>query len=78
MPCRIRFAAALRLIYRRKIGAGYGLSETSPVLTADFEDTTEPTNNVGRPLIGVEIAIRDETGDRLPDGQIGEIWVKGR
>ncbi len=39
-----------------------GLSETSPVLTADLDDITEPTSNVGRPLIGVTIAIRDEQG----------------
>ena len=75
MPDKIR--AAFELIYQRKIAAGYGLSETSPVLTADLDDTTEPTNNVGRPIIGVTIAIRDEKGSQLPDGQIGEIWVKG-
>ena len=75
MPDKIR--AGFELIYRRKIAAGYGLSETSPVLTADLDDTTEPTMNVGRPLIGITIAIRNEQGQSLPDGQIGEIWVQG-
>ena len=75
MPDKIR--GAFELIYQRKIGAGYGLSETSPVLTADLDDTTEPTNNVGRPLLGVTISIRDEDGKNLADGLIGEIWVKG-
>ena len=75
MPDKIR--AGFELIYQRKIGAGYGLSETSPVLTADLDDTTEPTNNVGRPLLGVTIVIRDESGKDLADGKIGEIWVKG-
>ena len=75
MPDKIR--AGFELIYRRKIAAGYGLSETSPVLTADLEDITESTMNVGKPLIGVDIAIRDEQGADLPDGQIGEIWAKG-
>lgn len=75
MPDKIR--AAFELIYRRKIAAGYGLSETSPVLTADLDDNTEPTSNVGRPLLGVSIVIRDEQGNQLSDGQIGEVWVKG-
>lgn len=75
MPDKIR--GAFEMIYQRKIGAGYGLSETSPVLTADLEDVSEPTSNVGRPILGVTVAIRDESGARLPDGAIGEIWVKG-
>lgn len=75
LPDKIR--GAFEMIYQRKIGAGYGLSETSPVLTADLEDYAEPTNNVGSPLIGVKIAIRDEKGTDLSDGQIGQIWVQG-
>lgn len=75
MPDKIR--AAFELLYRRKIAAGYGLSETSPVLTADLDDTTEPTDNVGRPLIGVDLAIKDEQGNDLADGAIGQIWVRG-
>ncbi|CAN5201598.1 long-chain fatty acid--CoA ligase [soil metagenome] len=75
LPDKIR--GAFEMIYQRKIGAGYGLSETSPVLTADLDDYTEPTNSVGRPVIGVTLAIRDEQGAQLPDGQIGQIWAQG-
>lgn len=75
MPDKIR--GAFELIYRRKIAAGYGLSETSPVLTADLDDTAEPTANVGRPLIGVSVVINNEQGTQVLDGQIGQIWVKG-
>jgi len=75
LPDRIR--GAFELIYQRKIGAGYGLSETSPILTADIDDMSEPTDNVGRPLIGVTIEIRAEAGTVLPDGQIGQVWAKG-
>lgn len=75
LPDKIR--AAFALIYQRKICSGYGLSETSPVLTADFDDETEPTNCVGRPLIGVALEIRDEQARKLQDGKIGEIWAQG-
>jgi long-chain acyl-CoA synthetase len=72
-----KIRGAFEMIYQRKIGAGYGLSETSPVLTADLEDYTEPTSSVGAPLIGVTIAIKDEQGNDLPAGQQGQIWVQG-
>lgn len=75
LPDKIR--GAFEMIYQRKIGAGYGLSETSPVLTADLQDYTEPTNNVGAAVIGVAISIRDESEAPLPNGQIGRIWVQG-
>ncbi len=75
MPDKIR--GGFEMIYQRKIAAGYGLSETSPVLTADLDDVTEPTDNVGRPLIGVEIEIRNDKGISVPQDMIGQIWVKG-
>jgi long-chain acyl-CoA synthetase len=75
LPDRIR--GGFELIYQRKIGAGYGLSETSPVLTADLQDITEPTDSVGSPLIGVSIEVRDEQGAIVPNETIGQIWVKG-
>jgi len=75
LPDRIRSAFAL--VYNRKLCSGYGLSETSPVLTGDLDDETMPTNTVGRPVIGVSISIRDDQGQSLPPGKIGVIWVQG-
>jgi long-chain acyl-CoA synthetase len=55
---------------------GYGLTETSPVLTfTDFE--TASPDNVGRAVPGVEVGIFDDIGGRLPAGKEGEIWAKG-
>ena len=33
--------------------------------------------SVGRPLSGFEVALRDETGQMLGEGQEGRIWVRG-
>jgi long-chain acyl-CoA synthetase len=75
LPDRIR--AAFELVYRRKICNGYGLTEASPVISADLEDVTEPTNNVGEPLFGIRVQIRDEAGVVVPQGSIGALWVAG-
>jgi long-chain acyl-CoA synthetase len=65
------------LIYRRKIGNGYGLTETSPFLCADADDYTQPTNTVGKPFIGVSCSIRNEQNKEVPQGDVGILWVKG-
>lgn len=75
LPDRIRSAFAL--VYRRKICSGYGLTEASPVVSIDLEDCAEPTNNIGLPLIGINVEIRDEQRVALPQGQIGALWVAG-
>jgi long-chain acyl-CoA synthetase len=75
LPDKIR--AAFGLIYRRKLVNGYGLTETTPVISANLDDETVPASNVGRPLIGIECVARDEHGVDLACGKIGVLWVKG-
>ncbi|MGH7179293.1 MAG: class I adenylate-forming enzyme family protein [Tepidisphaeraceae bacterium] len=72
--------AALREQFQQRFGVGifegYGLTETSPVVTLNTP-REHRTASVGKPLRGVEVRITDETGQPLPSGQTGEIWVKG-
>ena len=56
---------------------GYGLSETSPVATANRFDSTEFTGTIGLPLPSTEIAIRDEDGKDVKLGEVGEICIRG-
>jgi len=56
---------------------GYGLSETSPVVTANRCDITEFTGTIGLPLPSTEIRILDEAGQEVPFGTAGEIAVRG-
>jgi long-chain acyl-CoA synthetase len=58
------------------IGEGYGLSETSPVATAN-KFTGDFTGTIGLPLPSTEIAIRDDDGNDLPFGEVGEICIRG-
>lgn len=56
---------------------GYGLSETSPVLTCNRGDITEWTGTIGLPLPSTDISIRDEDGHELSNGEQGEICARG-
>ncbi len=59
------------------ISEGYGLSETSPVATANRFDVEEFTATIGLPIPSTDIAIRDEDGKDLPIGEVGEICIRG-
>ncbi len=61
----------------RPIVEGYGLSETSPVLTCNLPEIAEWTGTIGLPLPSTEISIRNEQGDELPPDQPGEICARG-
>ncbi|WP_306394459.1 long-chain-fatty-acid--CoA ligase [Telluria beijingensis] len=56
---------------------GYGLSETSPVVTANRCDITDFTGTIGLPLPSTELRILDEAGNEVPFGTAGEIAVRG-
>jgi long-chain acyl-CoA synthetase len=56
---------------------GYGLSETSPIVTLNRFDLKEYNGTVGYPLPNVDVTILDDAGKSVPMGEIGELCVKG-
>jgi long-chain acyl-CoA synthetase len=56
---------------------GYGLSETSPVATANPPGRDEFTGSIGLPIPSTDIAILDDAGNEVPLGQPGEIAIRG-
>ncbi|WP_293396834.1 AMP-binding protein, partial [Nevskia sp.] len=56
---------------------GYGLSETSPVLTANRIDTGVFRSGIGLPLPSTEISIRDDEGREVAPGEAGELCARG-
>lgn len=55
---------------------GYGLTETSPIATANYPGTRK-IGTIGKAIPGVTIYICDEEQNPLPDEQDGEIVVVG-
>ncbi|MDX1686810.1 MAG: long-chain fatty acid--CoA ligase [Candidatus Promineifilaceae bacterium] len=60
-----------------KILEGYGLSETSPVATFNRVDLPAKPGSVGPPVWGVQIRVVDEDDEDVPQGELGEIVIRG-
>ena len=56
---------------------GYGLSETSPVASFNHPDQERKPGSIGTPIEGVEMRLIDNEWDTVPDGEIGEIAIRG-
>jgi len=63
--------------YPVKILEGYGLSETSPVASFNVLDRPRKPGSIGYPVWGVEMAILDDDDEPVPDGERGEICIRG-
>ena len=66
-----------RQLTGRDLCQGWGLTETSPVASANRPDETTFTGSIGYPLPSTELSIRDDDGNELAIGQVGEICVRG-
>jgi long-chain acyl-CoA synthetase len=56
---------------------GWGMSETCAIGTNNPVNNTTFTGTIGLPLPGIEIAIKDDDGNSLPQGASGEICIRG-
>jgi long-chain acyl-CoA synthetase len=56
---------------------GYGLSETSPVASFNLPDRERKPGSIGVPVEGVQMRLVDDQGQPAPEGEIGEIAIKG-
>jgi fatty-acyl-CoA synthase len=56
----------------------YGATETGLVTLASPRDLREAPGTIGRAVPGNDIRLLDEAGREVPDGQVGELWVKNK
>jgi len=56
---------------------GYGLTETSPVLSSTLMSEVAKAGSIGRAIPGVEMRLVDEQGQPVEDGDPGEILARG-
>lgn len=54
----------------------YGATETGNVTALRPEDQLRKPQCVGHPAPGVWLELRNDSGDTVPQGEVGEIWVR--
>ncbi|WKN31799.1 AMP-binding protein [Porifericola rhodea] len=59
------------------IAEGYGLTETSPVLSTNRIDGQEKIGTIGLPVPSTHLIIADDNEQEVPIGEAGEIYAKG-
>ncbi|MDT7618432.1 MAG: long-chain acyl-CoA synthetase [Pseudonocardiales bacterium] len=56
---------------------GYGLSETSPVASFNQPDKERKPGTIGLEVRGCEMKVVDDAGNEVPNGEPGEIAIRG-
>lgn len=60
-----------------KVIEGYGLTETSPVVTCNPVDGSDELGTIGLPLPSTEVKLVAENDAEAALGEPGELWVRG-
>lgn len=86
---RVKFALAGGMAVQRAVAGrwkeltgiplieGYGLTETSPVVTANPLTIKDYTGSIGLPVPSTDISIRNDEGEEVAMGESGELCVHG-
>jgi long-chain acyl-CoA synthetase len=60
-----------------KVLEGYGLSETAGIATFNPPDRERKAGSIGVPILGTEIRIVDGHGEDVPEGERGQLIMRG-
>ena len=55
----------------------YGLTETSPAACMNPPDLKEFNGAIGLPISSTDACVKDDDGNTLPNGEIGELCIRG-
>src|SRR5690606_35640598 len=55
----------------------YGLTETSPAACINPLDIEAFNGSIGLPIPSTDVCVKDDDGNEQPQGQIGELCIKG-
>jgi long-chain acyl-CoA synthetase len=76
-PMPVEVMNAFEEKFNVQILEGFGLSETSPIASFNVLDKPRKPGSIGYPVWGVELCIVDDADQQLPDGERGEICIRG-
>ena len=56
---------------------GYGLSESSPAASFNHPHRPRKVGSIGTPIEGVQMRVVDQNGAEVPQGEAGEVQIRG-
>lgn len=62
--------------FRLPLQNGFGLTETAPTIAQTVANALRQDCSVGAPIDRVEVLLVDGSGQNVPDGQTGQLWVR--
>jgi acyl-CoA synthetase (AMP-forming)/AMP-acid ligase II len=76
-PLQLAVKSAVEKLFGMPLYNGYGVTECSPnIAQARIEDPRGDTS-VGQIFPGIEVKFVGAEGLRVPEGKVGELWVRG-
>jgi acyl-CoA synthetase (AMP-forming)/AMP-acid ligase II len=76
-PLDLAVKAGMEALTGAVLHNGYGLTEAAPTVTQTRLDAPRQDDSIGPALTGVELRFVDSAGRDVPDGEIGELWLRG-
>ncbi|MBC8949491.1 MULTISPECIES: long-chain-fatty-acid--CoA ligase FadD [Xenorhabdus] len=61
----------------RNLLEGYGLTECSPLVSANPHNLTYYSGSIGFPIASTEMKLVGNDGNEVSPGEVGEMWVRG-
>jgi fatty-acyl-CoA synthase len=57
---------------------GYGMTEVGVnCFSMTSDDSRRKAGSIGKPMMFTEVRVVDESGNEMPAGEIGEMWIRG-
>lgn len=76
MPVQLKVAQAWQQITQNLICEGYGLTESSPVVTMNPPQAIQ-VGTIGLPIPNTQLRLVDDDGQDVVLGEVGELWIQG-
>ncbi len=76
-PLQPALKAQVESLFGMALHNGYGVTECSPNISQAVVGERRTDTSVGRILPGVEVLLVDSNQRPVPEGEVGELWVRG-